>query len=214
MRRFNTEGPVRPDDHYAIPPLDRVDVEELLDLIRAKRYFVLHAPRQTGKTSALIALRDLLNSGEFGNFRCVHINVEVAQVARDDTASGIRAILSMMAARALLLGDDFLRKSWNEILAASDPNDALRDVLMHWCLADPTPLVLLVDEIDSLVGDTLLSVLRQLRAGYQQRPGGFPQSVVLCGGARHPRLPHPVERRRGHRRRRPVQRRREVASHG
>ena len=38
-----------------------------------------------------------------------------------------------------------------------------------------------MDEIDSLVGDTLLSVLRQLRAGYQQRPGGFPQSVVLCG---------------------------------
>ena len=181
MRFFNTEGPVRPDDHYAIPPLDRVDVEELLDLIRAERYFVLHAPRQTGKTSALIALRDLLNSGKAGNFRCVHINVEVAQVARDDTASGIRAILSMMAARALLLGDDFLRKSWNEILAASDPNDALRDVLMHWCLADPTPLVLLVDEIDSLVGDTLLSVLRQLRAGYEQRPEGFPQSVVLCG---------------------------------
>ena len=181
MRFFNTEGPVRPDDHYAIPPLDRMDVDELLSLIRAKRYFVLHAPRQTGKTSALIALRDLLNSGEAGNFRCVHINVEVAQVARDDTASGIRAILSMMAARAFLLGDDFLRKSWNEILAASDPNDALRDVLMHWCLADPTPLVLLVDEIDSLVGDTLLSVLRQLRAGYEQRPEGFPQSVVLCG---------------------------------
>ena len=41
--------------------------------------------------------------------------------------------------------------------------------------------MLLVDEIDSLVGDTLLSVLRQLRAGYEQRPGGFPQSVVLCG---------------------------------
>ena len=29
MRFFNTEGPVRPDDHYAIPSLDRMDVEEL-----------------------------------------------------------------------------------------------------------------------------------------------------------------------------------------
>ena len=54
-------------------------------------------------------------------------------------------------------------------------------MLTEWCLANPTPLVLLVDEIDSLVGDTLLSVLRQLRAGYEQRPEGFPQSVVLCG---------------------------------
>ena len=41
--------------------------------------------------------------------------------------------------------------------------------------------MLLIDEIDSLVGDTLLSVLRQLRAGYDRRPEGFPQSVVLCG---------------------------------
>ena len=181
MRFFNTEGPVRPDDHYAIPPLDRVDVDELLALIRARRYFVLHAPRQTGKTSALIALRDLLNSGEAGDFRCVHTNVEVGQVARDDTARGMRAILSRLAMRARLLHDDFPHESWRRVLEASGPDDALGDLLSNWCLANPTPLVLLVDEIDSLVGDTLLSVLRQLRAGYEQRPEGFPQSVVLCG---------------------------------
>ena len=181
MRFFNTEGPVRPDDHYAIPSLGRVDVDELLALIRAKRYFVLHAPRQTGKTSALIALRDLLNSGDVGNFRCVDVNVEVGQVARDDTARGIRSILSSLAASARLLGDDFPRRVWLDILQQSGPDDALKDLLIEWCVANPVPLVLLVDEIDSLVGDTLLSVLRQLRAGYQQRPEGFPQSVVLCG---------------------------------
>ena len=181
MRFFNTEGPVRPDKHYAIHPLDRVDVDEFLGLIQAERYFVLHAPRQTGKTSALIALRDLLNSGAVGNFRCVNVNVEVGQVARDDVAEGIRAILSMMASRALLLGDDYLDDVWPDMLAKVGPNDALRHVLMRWCVANPVPLVLLVDEIDSLVGDTLLSVLRQLRAGYEQRPEGFPQSVILCG---------------------------------
>ncbi len=61
------------------------------------------------------------------------------------------------------------------------PENALKGLLIRWCVANPVPLVLLVDEIDSLVGDTLLSVLRQLRAGYPQRPEGFPQSVVLCG---------------------------------
>ena len=181
MRFFNTAGPIRPEDHYGIPPLGRVDVDELLALIRAKQYFVLHAPRQTGKTSALIALRDLLNRGEAGDFRCVHTNVEVGQVARDDTARGIRAILSRLAMRARLLGDDFPHESWRAALEASGPDDALGDLLSNWCLENPTPLVLLVDEIDSLVGDTLLSVLRQLRAGYEQRPEGFPQSVVLCG---------------------------------
>ena len=54
-------------------------------------------------------------------------------------------------------------------------------MLSRWAEADARPLVLLIDEIDTLVGDTLLSVLRQLRAGYDQRPGSFPHSVVLCG---------------------------------
>ena len=67
MRFFNTEGPVRPDEHYAIPPLDRVNLDELLGLVRDKKYFVLHAPRQTGKTSALLALRDRLHAG--GDYR-------------------------------------------------------------------------------------------------------------------------------------------------
>ncbi len=181
MRFFNTEGPVRPDKHYAIRPLDRVNVGEFLALIRAERYFVLHAPRQTGKTSALIALRDLLNSGEVGSFRCVDVNVEVGQVARDDVARGIRAILGILAENARGLGDDYPGGVWQDVLASIGPESALNVLLARWCRADPVPLVLLVDEIDSLVGDTLLSVLRQLRAGYPQRPEAFPQSVVLCG---------------------------------
>ena len=181
MRFFNVAGPVCPDEHYAVPPLDRVDVHELLALIRTKQYFVLHAPRQTGKTSALIALRDLLNSGEVGDFRCVDVNVESAQVARDDVASGIRMVLGSLVDSAMLLGDDYPASAWLDVLADMGPGNALKGLLTRWCLADPVPLVLLVDEIDSLVGDTLLSVLRQLRAGYQQRPRGFPASVVLCG---------------------------------
>ena len=181
MRFFNTAGPVRPDKHYAIQPLERLDVDELLGLIQTERYFGLQAPRQSGKTSTLIALRDLLNSGKAGNFRCVNVNVEPAQVARDDVSRGMRAILSGLAMNARRLGDSYLDEVWPDILAKVGPEDALKELLARWCEADPTPLVLLVDEIDSLVGDTLLSVLRQLRAGYEHRPEGFPQSVVLCG---------------------------------
>ncbi len=107
MRFFNTEGPIRPDDHYAIPPLSRMDVDDLLELVNGTRYFVMHAPRQTGKTSALIALRDLLNSGEVGAFRCVDVNVEVGQVARDDVAEGMRAILGSLASSAHGLATTF-----------------------------------------------------------------------------------------------------------
>ena len=180
MRFFNTEGPIRPDDHYHIPPLDRVNLDELLGLVRDKRYFVLHAPRQTGKTSALLALRDLLNAG--GDYRCVYANVEAGQAMREDVAEGMRAVLSELALEAsLTLGDETLEGIWPGLLERVGPGQALRQALLRWCMADPKPLVLLIDEIDALVGDTLLSVLRQLRAGYPGRPARFPQTVVLCG---------------------------------
>ncbi len=53
--------------------------------------------------------------------------------------------------------------------------------LAKWCEALGRRLVLLLDEVDSLVGDTLVMILRHLRSGYDQRPARFPQSVVLCG---------------------------------
>ena len=45
MRFFSTAGPVRPGEHYLIPPLSRIDPEDVLGLVRERKYFVLHAPR-------------------------------------------------------------------------------------------------------------------------------------------------------------------------
>src|SRR5262249_20246402 len=47
--------------------------------------------------------------------------------------------------------------------------------------ACPRPLVVFFDEIGSLSGQSLISVLSQLRDGYYERPDGFPASVALCG---------------------------------
>gem|GEM_PF-4968165 len=53
-------------DHYCIDPMQRLDWEEVQQLIATKKFFVLHAPRQTGKTSTLLAMMDVLNhSGEY-----------------------------------------------------------------------------------------------------------------------------------------------------
>jgi len=64
--------------HFCIPPLERFKLDEVLALIGHMRYFVLHAPRQTGKTSILLSLRDLLNNGAASDYRCVYVNVEAA----------------------------------------------------------------------------------------------------------------------------------------
>ena len=180
MRSFNTAGPVKPDMHYCIPPLERIDLDEVLRLVQDKKYFVLHAPRQTGKTSALLALRDLLNGGD--EYRCVYASVEAGQAMRENVADGMRTILAELSLQAIVtLGDDTLEDLWPALLERVGPGLALRQALLRWSMADARPLVLLIDEIDSLAGDTLLSVLRQLRTGYVDRPTRYPHAVILCG---------------------------------
>ena len=179
-RFFNTAGPMIPADHYHVPLLERLDLDEVLLLIEQKRYFVMHAPRQTGKTSALLALLEELNGS--GRYRCVYVNVEIGQSAREDVEEAMRAILSQLASQAEhVLGDRSVREVLREVREDAGPHGVLQEVLGRWAAADARPLVLLIDEIDALIGDTLLAVLRQLRAGYPERPRRFPQSVVLCG---------------------------------
>ena len=180
MRFFNTAGPVQLEKHYALDPLHRFDLSEILSLIAQEKYFVLHAPRQTGKTSSLLALMDYLN--QQGMYQALYINVEVAQAAREDVGQAMQAILSELATQAdHILADPLPAQIKEHALSVEGPNTAFNYLLTQWAHQSRKPLVLLIDEIDSLIGDTLISVLRQLRAGYTKRPAYFPQCVVLCG---------------------------------
>ncbi len=180
MKYFNTAGPVNCEEHYCLPPLERFDLEEVIRLIDQKKYFVLHAPRQTGKTSCLLALMELLNKQ--GNVRCLYANFEKGQSARNDVCRGIRSAIGEIASRARdFLADRFPVEHIKEILDLWGEDSALNELLSQWCQNSEKPLVLLIDEIDSLIGDTLISVLRQIRAGYDRKPASFPQSIILCG---------------------------------
>lgn len=178
---FNTAGPIQPDIHYNVEPLSRMDLEEVEQLIYQRKYFVLHAPRQTGKTSCLLALRDYLNAR--GEFIAVYANVEAGQAARNNVAEVVLATAAAIADRV-----DTLRGG-NEAVkllrAVRESNESAGGLLTAFiralCESLPLPLVLFLDEIDALVGDGLVSVLRQIRAGYDQRPQHFPQTIVLCG---------------------------------
>ncbi|MEA3643067.1 MAG: AAA-like domain-containing protein [Lamprobacter sp.] len=180
MRFFNTEGPNRVADHYTLPPLARWDLDAILRLIAQKKYFLLHAPRQTGKTTCLLALMEALNQA--GQYRAVYANIEAVQAAREDLALGMATLCSVLgrAARQSTgeqAPEEWLRQQGDRVA----PGDRLAMLLEHWSASDPRPLILLLDEVDALIGDTLISLLRQLRAGYPQRPERFPQTVILCG---------------------------------
>ena len=82
---------------------------DIQQLISRKRYFVLHAPRQTGKTSALLALQGLLNAGD--DYHCVYVNVEAGQPAREDVGQVVGTVLGELASQAYdALGDESLKE--------------------------------------------------------------------------------------------------------
>ena len=74
---FNTEGAIKKDIHYFIDPLSRIDLDQVLSLVRSQKYFVLHAPRQTGKTSYLLALMEYLDNE--GKYKSLYVNIEAAR---------------------------------------------------------------------------------------------------------------------------------------
>ena len=179
-RFFNNAGPTISEDHYHIDPLSRVDWEEVESLIAQKRYFVLHAPRQTGKTTTLLAMMQALN--EEGHYACAYANIEGAQAARGDESKGIPTVCSAIS-RSIedYLGDGRVNVWWHQEGRYEQPQDQLTRLLRFWTQQANLPTLLFLDEVDSLVGDTLISLLRQIRAGYAQRPDAFPQSIILCG---------------------------------
>ena len=176
-RFFNTAGVCEPEDHYMLPPRRRLpDVDSLID---QKAYFVVHAPRQSGKTTCFHHLaRELTASGKYA---AVLTSCEVARTARDDVDRGVNAVLYALFEDARLDLPEELRPPSPETVAAVPPEMRFKTALTHWCERSPLPVALFLDEIDALFGKTLLSVLHQLRAGYRSRPQGFPQGIALIG---------------------------------
>ena len=178
-RFFNTAGPQIPELNYTIDPLTRFDLEEVLMLIRQRRYFVMHAPRQTGKTSCMLALRDYLNNED--DYIAVYANVEGGQAARNERDAVVRSTCDTLAEQfRLVLGNDLPLQIRDEV-RRSETDSMLSIYLRRLSESLPKPIVLIIDEIDALVGDSLVAILRQIRSGYADRPKAFPQTIILCG---------------------------------
>ncbi len=174
MRFFNTAGPCDPKDHYMLSPTERLPQAQRL--IDQKGYFVVHAPRQTGKTTAMLNLGRELTAA--GRYVAVMVSMEVGNAFNDDPGAAELAILGAWrrAARARLPAD-LQPPEWPEVSAGQRIGAALD----AWARSASRPLVLFLDEVDALQDQTLVSVLRQLRDGYPNRPQAFPWSLALVG---------------------------------
>lgn len=177
---FNTAGPISTHLHYYVDSKTRWDFEEVTNLIAQSKYFILHAPRQVGKTSTLIALARHLNDS--GAYEAVYANIEAAQAARENTDEAMKVIAGQIAARhQFYFQDDSLWDNWANTFKNQGDHQVVTNLLTFWAKNTSKQTVLFLDEVDALIGDTLISLLRQIRAGYDKRPSGFPISIILCG---------------------------------
>lgn len=171
-KHFNTAGPCKPNLHYMLSSVERIP--QIKNLIAQENYFVIHAPRQVGKTTAMLTLaQDLTSSGEY---TALMVSVEVGSPFPDQPEIAEKAILA-----AWLDAADFWLPDELKLPAQVASIQRIGSFLKTWVEHSPRPVVLFIDEIDSLQNQTLISVLRQLRDGFPRRPRGFPQSVGLVG---------------------------------
>jgi hypothetical protein len=175
-RFFNIAGPCRPESHYMLPPERRI--HGVRELIEQALYFVVHAPRQTGKTTCFLVFAQELALE--GRYAALYANCEPAQASGGDVERGVQALLGALELAAGALPHE-LRPEPMDRVAAAPAEVRLLAYLSRWAERSPRPVVLFLDEIDALQDQTLVSVLRQLRSGYLNRPARFPGSVVLIG---------------------------------
>ncbi|MBR8835940.1 MAG: ATP-binding protein [Stigonema ocellatum SAG 48.90 = DSM 106950] len=173
-RWFNIAGPCQADIHYMLSATARLP--NLEQIIEQRSYFVVHAPRQTGKTTTMLALAKQLT--ESGRYTAVMVSAEVGSAFNHDVGVAEVAMLETWRDTiAVRLPKDLQPPAWSY----SVPGQRIRASLQVWALASSRPLVVFIVEIDSLQDESLISVLRQLRDGYPNRPNNFPLSVGLIG---------------------------------
>ncbi len=174
---FNTAGPCVPGEHYMLSPAPRLG--EVMKLVDERKYFVLHAGHQTGKTTCARWLVDHYNPGE--RYLCTWVDIQTAREV-PDPETAFRVVLENLNAA---IHRDLPGLAWpeseSEVLLRT-PQTAVFHALRELSARAARPLVVLIDEADGLVGPAMVSFLTQIRQGYLDRSRmPFPHSVVLIG---------------------------------
>ena len=182
-RYFNIGGPCSAAKHYMLPAMARLP--QVVSLINKERYFVVHAQRQCGKTTAFLSLANEMNAAN--EFVAIYCSLEAVQEfpKAEDGVPKICALIRRAASVIPALGD-LSEKEWP--IDSLKPDDVVVSgvgvALSRMAAAiAPKPLVIFFDEVDCLGGPTLITFLRQLRNGKIDAMKGvpFPTSIALVG---------------------------------
>ena len=180
MRRFGTQGPVNPEQHYVVPRTE--ELTEFIKRVKEGRYIVIFAPRQTGKTTFFYAAMDILASEEL-TYLPIHLDFEAYKnLAPSDFYSN--------------LTEDIREEIENIYHKRGEvPSEALRDFLENTTLTDNVSMlrgfkalarvlenqqvVILIDEFDGIPAAVVSDFLYALRRIYISRT--FPRCPHSLG---------------------------------
>ncbi len=177
-KAFNVAGPCFPSRHYMLPATARLP--GVTDLIVNEQFFVIHAARQSGKTTALQYLTDVINDS--GNMCAIYCSLEAAQQIQD-ADQALRAIASLILTSATVGGIAlYSAEEIKKFRETSDTALVVRSALQMIAESAKKPLTVFFDEVDCLPDNVMISFLRQLRDGYVNRAKiSFPASIAIVG---------------------------------
>ena len=172
---FNVAGPCIPGKHYMLDPMRGIG-DELMELIDREQYFVIHAARQSGKTTLLLELTDKINAK--GDYYALYCSLEAMQELTGPE-KGIPEIVNKIAFRIKKQG---LPPGFAKDADYGNFTNVFNYSLGEYCHLLDKPLVVFFDEADCLSNGTLITFFRQLREGYITRGiVPFIHSVAFVG---------------------------------
>ena len=181
-RWFNIGGPCNAAKNYVLPAMARLP--EVAALVRKEQYFVVHAPRQCGKTTAFLSFANETNAK--GEAVAMYCSLETVQ-GYPQADEGIPMVYALVRAAAhQFLTDEqcpALVAEPGQVDAAEMRTSGIQRLISEVSRVLAKPFYVLFDEVDCLGGDTLITFLRQLRNGKIDMGKGkpFAASVALIG---------------------------------
>jgi AAA-like domain len=158
MRKFNTSGPNILEEHYTLPRLALI--ERGRELVHAKRYFTIWAPRQTGKSTYFQMLANaLVKEG----YEVSYVNFENYKDAT------MKAFLNELHIN--------LETGWSIDFRGKD----LQETFSTISEIKDKKYVLIIDEVEGINPDFFGTVLHSIRNLYHSRTKHALKSVVLVG---------------------------------
>jgi AAA+ ATPase superfamily predicted ATPase len=132
-RIFNTTGLCFPDKHYMVDALRGIG-SQILELIHNEQYFVIHAPRQTGKTTLLHSLARKINNE--GKYTAIVCSLERAGYRSITNEEANRVMISAVHIHAM----NFLQKEEMPPKTEEFAGKDLFDYLSAWSRLQKKPI--------------------------------------------------------------------------